>query len=137
MMLAFKSKQQVIKWQWRRNLCDIRSSTTRQSCSSYAPARQVETKSKKIRQKKEQCRVNAKKKAIKYLNKRKAEMLLKDHINNQKIDPPIQEDQPKIAELYLVINKNLFKKKERYRRKANQNALRVIRKARKSCAKLN
>ena len=63
-------------------------------------------------------------------------MLLKDHINKQKIDLPIQEDQPKIAEPYLVINENLFKKKERYRRKAKQNALRVIKKARKSRAKL-
>ena len=63
-------------------------------------------------------------------------MLLKDHINKQKIDPPIQEDQPKIVELYLVINRNLFKKKERYRRKAKQNALTIITKARKSRAKL-
>ena len=66
-------------------------------------------------------------------------MLLKDHIKKQKIDAPIQEDQPNIAEPYLVINENLFKKKERYRRKAKQNALktkRLITRARKSRAKL-
>ena len=62
-------------------------------------------------------------------------MLLKDHINKQKIDPPTM-DQTKIAEPYLVINKNLFKKKERYRRKTKQNALKIITKARKSRAKL-
>ena len=38
-----------------------------------------------------------------------------------------------------MINKNLFKKKERFRRKAKKkkNALRIITRARKSCAKLN
>ena len=36
----------------------------------------------------------------------------------------------------MVINKNLFKKSEIYRRKAKQNALRIIAKARKSCTKL-
>ena len=40
---------------------------------------------KKIRQKEEKYRINAKKKAIKYLNKRKVEMLLNDHINKQKL----------------------------------------------------
>ena len=75
------------------------------------PRDRLKQRVKKIRQEKEKYRVNAKKKAIKYLNKRKAEMFLKDHINKQKIDPPTQEDQLKIAEPYLVINKNLFKKK--------------------------
>ena len=62
-------------------------------------------------------------------------MLLKNHINKQKIDPPTM-DQTKIAEPYLVINKNLFKKKERYRRKTKQNALKIITKVRESRAKL-
>ena len=75
------------------------------------PRDRLKQRVKKIRQEKEKYRVNAKKKAIKYLNKRKAEIFLKDHINKQKIDPPTQEDQLKIAEPYLVINKNLFKKK--------------------------
>ena len=74
------------------------------------PRDRLKERVKKIRQKKEKYRINAKKKAVKYLNKRKAEMLLKDHINKQKIDPPIQEDQPNIVEPYLIINKNLFKK---------------------------
>ena len=82
------------------------------------PRDRLKQRVKKIRQKREKYRVNAKKKTIKYFNKRKAKMLSKDHINKQKVDPPIQEDQPNIAAPYLVINKNFFKKKERYRRKA-------------------
>ena len=49
------------------------------------PRDRLKQRVKKIRQKKEKYRINAKKKAIKYLNKRKAEMLLKDHINKQKL----------------------------------------------------
>ena len=47
-------------------------------------------------------------------------MLLKDHINKQKVDPPIQEDQPKIAEPYLVINKSFFKKTKDIGEKQNK-----------------
>ena len=47
-------------------------------------------------------------------------MLLKDHINKQKINPPIQEDQPNMAEPYLVINKNLFKKRKDIGEKQNK-----------------
>ena len=47
-------------------------------------------------------------------------MLSKDDINKRKVDPPIQEDQPNIAEPYLVINENLFKKKKYIGEKQNK-----------------
>ena len=53
--------------------------------SPMHPRDRLTQRVKKIRQKEEKYRINAKKKAIKYLNKRKVEMLLKDHINKQKL----------------------------------------------------
>ena len=67
----------------------------------------------KQRQKKEKYRLNAKKKAIKYLNKRKVEMLLKDQKKNTKIPVwkvPIQN----IEKIHLLIMKMMqtFKSKQ-------------------------
>ena len=90
---------------------------------------------KQIRKRKEK---NAKNKAINYLNKKKAAKLLKDHINKQKVNPPVNPTtETKTPEPYLIINKNtLTKKAYIYWRKAKKNALKIITRARKSRAKL-
>ena len=54
------------------------------------PRDRLKQRVKKIRKSKEKYRVNAKKKAIKYLNKRKAEMLLKDQKKKPTSKAPIQ-----------------------------------------------
>ena len=79
---------------------------------------------KQIRKRNEKYKINVKKKAIKYFNKKKAAMLLKDHIKKQRVDPPADAETP---EPYLIINKNtLTKKDDIYRRKAKKNALKTI-----------
>ena len=67
------------------------------------PRDRLKQKVKQIRKRKEKYRVNAKKKAVKYLNKRKAVLLLKDHINKQSVHPPADAE---TLEPYLIINKN-------------------------------
>ena len=55
-------------------------------------------------------------------------MLLRDHLNKQ--SDPLIEQQPETAEPYIVINKNLSKKKENllnYRKKAKRKALKILR----------
>ena len=62
-------------------------------------------------------------------------MLLQDHVNIQKIDPPVETETT--PEPYLIINKNsLTNKDDIYSRKAKKNALKIITRARKSRAKL-
>ena len=83
---------------------------------------------KQIRKKKKKYRVNGKKKAIKYVNKRNADMLLK-RMKKQKNDASINQ-LDNTTEPYIVINKNISKKNKNlldYRRKVKQRSLKILR----------
>ena len=74
------------------------------------PRDRLKQKLKQIRKRKEKYRINTKKKGIRYLNKKKADMLSKDHIKKQSYNLPASPDTN--AELYMIINKNTLYKKD-------------------------